>query len=1285
MCRKLNFLVSFVLVLSIAGNIANADISDGLLVWHDFQDLLDDSGNGHDAVLSGDAYISDGLLHLDGTEDYADIGTPAGFGPVNPLVDAESDFTVAVAYACTSTAEDDQGSILVSVGPAAADGSGDFSLGTSNDAQYIDHWWTAAVGSDQSGVGYADGTVHLVVVTYEQATDTYTFYHIDAGVAVDHGSEVMDDWSGEWDESLDYGIRLGSHRNATLRADEGPGFFPDLEGQIDMFAIWDRALETSEMPEIAEHMPGTPEKAANPSPKDGATDVLRKVVLSWTPGVFADKHDVYFGTSLADVNDAKTTVDPNGVYKGRQDPDSYAVPETLAFSQTYYWRIDEVNAPPDPTMYKGDVWSFTAEPFAYAIDGNNITVTASSYQEGRDPENTINGSGLDDDLHSAIEADMWLSSDTGPEPAWIQYEFDKVYKLYQMWVWNFNGPWEFLLGFGFRDVTIEYSTNGADWMELVGVSEFDQAPGKKNYAHNTPVEFNGLAAKYIKITANSNWSIYPQYGLSEVRFLYIPVRAREPNPADGDEGVALDVVLGFRAGREATKHDVYFSSKRKAVVDGAAYVGTVLDTSYDAGSLHSLELGKTYYWKINEVNDAESPTTWQGDLWSFDTLPYLVVDDMEDYNDYCNRIFYTWADGWGHSGDATCGVAPYAGNGSGSTVGNLTEPYAERTIVHEGSQSMPMDYDNAAAPYYSQTLREWTVPQDWTIKGVKALTLSFRGHPAVVGSFSYDPAEDIYTMDARGEDIWDVPDYPGADVGHYHDEFYYAYKRLSGNGSIEAQVLSIENTDGWTKAGVMIRETRDPNSAHAMVVVTPDSGVAFQGRPNTGGESFTMEEDGEAPYWVRLSRSANLFTAEYSDDGSTWEVLGSVRSIPMAGDVYIGLALTSHNADETCTATFSDVTTGGGVTGQWQSQDIGITKNVADQLYVAVEDSTGKSKVVDHPDPDAVLSDTWQEWNIPLKDFSDAGLNIQSIAKMYIGVGDRDHPQPDGAGSLYIDDIRLYPSRCIPEYGPAGDLTNDCIVSFEDIEAIANNWLNAGSAGDTDPLVEYTFSSNDLTDTSGNNYHGIGQNSPNVHAGILTLDGTNFVDIPLSRNNPFDGSRDFTIEMDFRTTGGGVLISSARDDEPDNHAMAVYILTEEWQEPGEGEGELFYDNFYVAAASTFREGAVWPGDGQWHTLRITYDASEEAAEIHLLDGEDSYEIGEFNPAIPNIQDDTVRIGSTLCIQQGIDLDFGNFVGDIDNVRIYAGPPASDLNDDNIVNFKDFSILANEWLEEKLWP
>ena len=124
-------------------------------------------------------------------------------------------------------------------------------------------------------------------------------------------------------------------------------------------------------------------------------------------------------------------VDPNGVYQGRIAPNIYTLPERLAFGETYYWRVDEVDAPPDNTIRKGDLWSFTTELLVYPIE--NITATASSSNTAEEgPENTINGSGLDaNDLHSAENTAMWIS---GNEPlgAWIEYEFDKVYKLHQM-------------------------------------------------------------------------------------------------------------------------------------------------------------------------------------------------------------------------------------------------------------------------------------------------------------------------------------------------------------------------------------------------------------------------------------------------------------------------------------------------------------------------------------------------------------------------------------------------------------------------------------------------------------------------------------------------------------------------------------------------------------------------------------------------------------------------------------------------------------------------------------
>ena len=130
------------------------------------------------------------------------------------------------------------------------------------------------------------------------------------------------------------------------------------------------------------------------------------------------------------------------------------------------------------------------------------------------------------------------------------------------------------------------------------------------------------------------------------------------------------------------------------------------------------------------------------------------------------------------------------------------------------------------------------------------------------------------------------------------------------------------------------------------------------------------------------------------------------QTITMTSSVYIGLCLTSHNSAATTTGVFSNVATTGGVTGQWQEiwlgDDPDLTNSAAD-LYVAVEDSAGKVAV--SSDPTLTTAAAWTEWLIPLSDF--AGVNLARVEKMYIGVGDRANPTPDGAGRLYIDDITL--------------------------------------------------------------------------------------------------------------------------------------------------------------------------------------------------------------------------------------------------------------------------------------
>ena len=456
--------------------------------------------------------------------------------------------------------------------------------------------------------------------------------------------------------------------------------------------------------------------ATEPSPADVETDIPRDVILAWTPGESINTHDVYFSTNFADVND--------GIGGVTQSASSYVPPQYLGFGTTYYWRIDEVGDQPDSAVFKGGVWSFTVEPYSYVM--KNIIATASTSNRAEEgPENTINGSGLDEtDQHSTEEMEMWLSADE-PAGAWIQYEFDKVYKLHEMWVWNYNVAFESVLGYSFKNVVVEYSENGVDWTVLQGLPEFVQGPGSATYTPDTIVDFGGAAAKYVKLTAESNWSTLDlkQFGLSEVRFSYIPVTARKPYPDLGATDVDEDVTLGWRAGREAAKHDVYLGTDEQAVTDGAVPVMTVSEVSYVPSV--DLDLASTYYWRVDEVNDVETAGIWPGDIWNFSTQELLVVDDFESYNDIpageegSNLVYETWIDGF---------ADPSKG---GSQIGYFTGTSLETDIAYGGDQSVPLFYDNTSASSSEVTVDPANLPigRDWTAGSPQTLVLWFHGSP----------------------------------------------------------------------------------------------------------------------------------------------------------------------------------------------------------------------------------------------------------------------------------------------------------------------------------------------------------------------------------------------------------------------------------------------------------------------------------------------------------------------------------------------------------------------------
>jgi hypothetical protein len=367
-----------------------------------------------------------------------------------------------------------------------------------------------------------------------------------------------------------------------------------------------------------------------------------------------------------------------------------------------------------------------------------------------------------------------------------------------------------------------------------------------------------------------------------------------------------------------------------------------------------------------------------------------IVDDFEDYTDTePDTIYLTWVDGYGDPAN-------------GATVGHSFplapgEHYVETTIVHNGSQSMPFFYDNTEA-FISEATREWEVPQDWTKEGVSELGLWFRGYPAR-GSFTEGPAG-AYTMSGSGADIW-----------NNSDAFHFACKQLSGAGSIIAKVESVDQTDVWAKAGVMIRETLNANSKHAMMIITPAMGVSFQRRTSTGGASYETTRAGiTAPKWVKIERTSigrgtasNIFKAYYSGDGNSWTELGTVN-ISMSDTVYIGLAVTSHNSGAMCEAVFSNVSIEGHVSQEtWTNQDIGITSNVAEPMYVALNGNAA----IYHDDPNAAVIDDWTLWRIDLQEFADQDVNLAGVNSMTIGFGDEENTTAGGDGLVFFDYIGL--------------------------------------------------------------------------------------------------------------------------------------------------------------------------------------------------------------------------------------------------------------------------------------
>ena len=439
-----------------------------------------------------------------------------------------------------------------------------------------------------------------------------------------------------------------------------------------------------------------PSKSAyNPEPADGAKFIDLDADLSWTTGFEAKLHTVYFGDNFDDVNDATG---------GLPRPTTGYKPGPLESGKTYYWRVDEFDA---FDTHRGNVWTFTTAGPGGGVKGQ--------YYKGTNFENLV---------LTRVDPQIDFSWGNGePDPAvgadgfsvrWVgdvEAAFTETYTFYtnsddgvRLWVdgrqlvnnWTNHGP-----------------TEDSGRIDLVA--------GQKYSVVMELYEDGGGAVGQLRWESpRTPKQLIPRAALSQ------PLIARRPRPINGAVGARLVDVLRWQAGDLATSHDVYFGTDKDAVANATnaspeyAASKALGDESFDPGKL---AWDTTYYWRVDEVNDAHPDSPWVGNIWSFGTGDFLVVDGFESYDDIdpppgqpgVNRIFDKWIDGFGTTTN-------------GALVGNDLPPYAEQTIVHGGAQSMPYLYDNANKT--SEATLTLVYPRDWTEEGVSKLSLWVNGGAA---------------------------------------------------------------------------------------------------------------------------------------------------------------------------------------------------------------------------------------------------------------------------------------------------------------------------------------------------------------------------------------------------------------------------------------------------------------------------------------------------------------------------------------------------------------------------
>jgi len=546
-------------------------------------------------------------------------------------------------------------------------------------------------------------------------------------------------------------------------------------------------------------------------------------------------------------------------------------------------------------------------------------------------------------------------------------------------------------------------------------------------------------------------------------------QAYDPLPRDGGKWIDPNsVTLTWEFGTDAQTHDLYFGTDRAAVEagDASAFVVAQPMNNYEPGAL---EKDTTYYWRVDEQSGAGATTA--GSVWTFTTAggPYEGVKAEYFANaDLIGtpavvrsepRIDFLWGDG---------DVEGINSPAEGIPTNNYSARWsAELHVAHSGEYRFVINVNNSGRLWLDGKVLIDRWPNDGGIPEYTTKRLELeagRVYSLVMEWNKYNPTglARLEWIDPFGDRMvipaghlqlplranQPAPGAAQADVTHeielgWHSGYQSAQHDVYFGAVGEAVAAADTTTAGIYRGRQDLDDTAfDPGMLDWATtyywrvdeVNTAEADSPWQGRVwSFTTADFLVVDDfesysnevGERPFEVWVD-GFGFSLPEPGDPGNASNAMVGHDVWSPGSPYFNGLIMETsivHTGRQSLPVDYNNVKTPytSEIERTWEApQDWtvngvvvltlhfrGVAGNTGDDFYVGLEDGAGNVGVVTHPDPNAVLATQWSEWEIPLSEFGDAGLNVAAVKKMVIGLGDRDVPVPGGAGSFYLDDIRV--------------------------------------------------------------------------------------------------------------------------------------------------------------------------------------------------------------------------------------------------------------------------------------